>query len=66
MSPADPRNDLKDLLKAAQWRLEKMEAPSRTLKAKHINIIQYYGYGVKVTSQYMIRVQDVTKCVDCF
>ena len=24
------QNDLKDLLKAAQWRLEKMEAPSRT------------------------------------
>ena len=56
-NPADPRNDLKDLLKAAQWRLEKMEAPSRALKAKHIriNMIQCCGYRTKLTSQWMIR-----------
>lgn len=54
-NPADPRNDLKDLLKAAQWRLEKMEAPSRGLKAKHINMIQCCGYRTKLTSQWMIR-----------
>lgn len=54
-NPADPRNDLKDLLKAAQWRLEKMEAPSRGLKAKHINMIQCCGHRTKLTSQWMIR-----------
>ena len=56
-NPADPRNDLKDLLKAAQWRLEKMEAPSRALKAKHIriNMIQCCGYRTQLTSQWMIR-----------